>query len=54
MARLSREFLPYPLPPWEHDFVTLAVHCEVEEETLRPFIPQPLESISNKIQVAVM
>ena len=54
MFSSSQDFLPYPLPPWEHDFSTLAIHCEVNEETLQPFIPQPLELISNRIQVAVM
>ena len=50
----SRDYLPYPLPPWEHDFRTLAVHCAVDEASLRPFIPAPLELISDRIQVAVM
>ena len=54
MAILSPDYLPYPLPPWEHDFRTLAVHCAVEEASLRPFIPAPLELASNRIQVAVM
>jgi len=47
-------FLPYPLPPWEHDFRTLAVHCSVNEASLRPFIPPQFELISDRIQVAVM
>ena len=50
----SRDYLPYPLPPWEHDFRTLAVHCAVDEASLRPFIPAPLDLISDRIQVAVM
>ena len=50
----SRDYLPSPLPPWEHDFRTLAVHCAVDEASLRPFIPAPLELISDRIQVAVM
>lgn len=49
-----RDFLPYPLPPWEHDFRTLAVHCQVDENRLRPFIPDLFELISDRIQVAVM
>lgn len=54
MAISSADFLPYPLPPWEHDYRTLAVHCAVEEASLRPFIPAPLELVSERIQVAVM
>ena len=54
MSRSSKDFLPYPLPPWEHDFCTLAVHCEVKKESLGPFIPSPFELVSNYIQVAVM
>lgn len=54
MPLSSRDFLPYPLPPWEHDFRILTVHCAVEEESLRPFIPAPLELVSDHIQVAVM
>ena len=50
----SRDYLPYPLPPWEHDFRTLGVHCAVDEASLRQFIPAPLELISDRIQVAVM
>ena len=50
----ARDFLPYPLPPWEHDYRTLAVHCAVEEASLRPFIPAPLELASDRIQVVVM
>jgi len=48
------KFLPYPLPPWEHDFQTLAVHCEVDTASLIPFIPPPLELASDQIQLAVM
>ncbi len=54
MTNPSRDFLPYPLPPWEHDFRILAVHCQVDEKSLRPFIPAPLELVSDRIQVAVM
>ena len=48
------KFLPYPLPPWEHDFRTLAVHCACDEASLRRFIPAPFELVSDRIQVAVM
>ena len=54
MSRSSVDFLPYPLPPWEHDFCTLAVHCEIKKDSLVPFIPFPFELVSNYIQVAVM
>ncbi len=48
------KFLPYPLPPWEHDFRTLAVHCQADEASLHRFIPAPFELASDRIQVAVM
>jgi len=54
MPLSPRDFLPYPLPPWEHDFRTLAVHCQAEEASLRRFIPAPFELASDRIQVAVM
>jgi acetoacetate decarboxylase len=54
MAIPSRDYLPYPLPPWQHDFRILTVHCMVDEKSLRPFIPAPLELVSDRIQVAVM
>jgi acetoacetate decarboxylase len=47
-------FLPYPLPPWEHDFKNLSVFCEVEESILEPLIPAPLTLTSNVVQFAVM
>lgn len=54
MRQSSIDFLPYPLPPWEHDFCTLAVHCEAKKDSLNPFIPPPFELVSNHIQIAVM
>ena len=48
------QFMPYPLPPWEHDFRTLAVHCQADEASLSRFIPAPFELASTRIQVAVM
>ena len=35
--------LPYPLPPWEHDYRVLAVFGEVEEARLQPLVPPPLK-----------
>jgi acetoacetate decarboxylase len=46
--------LPYPLPPWEHDFRVLAVFGEVAETRLRPLVPPPLTLRSNTIQISVM
>ena len=54
MPHETDNFLPYPLPPWEHDFQTLAVHCQVDTASLVPFIPPPLELASDQIQLAVM
>ena len=46
--------LPYPLPPWEHDFRVLAVFGEVDEARLEPLIPEPLALRSNVVQISVM
>ncbi len=54
MTMPLNKFLPYPLPPWEHDFRTLAVHCQANEASLSRFIPAPFELASSCIQVAVM
>lgn len=47
-------FLPYPLPPWEHDFRSLSVFAEVDERDILPFIPEPLTLASNIVQFSVM
>ncbi|MEM7543079.1 MAG: acetoacetate decarboxylase family protein [Pseudomonadota bacterium] len=46
--------LPYPLPPWEHDFQVLAVFGNVEEGKLQSLIPAPLKLCSNVVQISVM
>ncbi len=46
--------LPYPLPPWEHDFRVLAVFGEVDEAKLAPLVPEPLTLRSNVVQISVM
>ena len=51
---LQAELLPYPLPPWQHRFRTLAVFCEVDEAALARRVPKPLELSSNIVQVTVM
>lgn len=50
----TADFLPYPLPPWEHDFKNLSVFCEVDKDVLILMIPEPLTLLSNVIQVSVM
>ncbi|MBT5432228.1 MAG: acetoacetate decarboxylase family protein [Alphaproteobacteria bacterium] len=51
---LQPELLPYPLPPWIHRFRTLSIYCEVDERVLAKRIMQPLELISNIVQITVM
>ncbi|MGY8996051.1 MAG: acetoacetate decarboxylase family protein, partial [Alphaproteobacteria bacterium] len=51
---LQPELLPYPLPPWVHRFRTLSIFCEVDEQVLAERIMQPLELISNIVQITVM
>jgi len=46
--------LPYPLPPWRHDFRALSVFGEADEHKLRTLVPLPLVLISNVIQLAVV
>lgn len=46
--------LPYPLPPWEHQFKTLSVFCRAEEARIARFIPAPLRLVSNTLQITVM
>ena len=46
--------LPYPLPPWEHDYRVLAVFGEVEEAPLQPLVPPPLKLCSSTVQISVM
>ncbi len=48
------QVLPYPLPPWEHDFRVLAVFGEADEKILKPLIPKPLRLRSNVVQISVM
>ena len=46
--------LPYPLPPWEHDFQVLAVFGSVDEGILQSLVPAPLKLRSNVVQISVM
>lgn len=52
--KIPENVLPYPLPPWRHDFRALSVFGEADEQKLRPLIPAPLSLTSNLIQLAVM
>ena len=51
---ILEQVLPYPLPPWEHDFRVLAVFGEADEKILEPLIPKPLRLRSAVVQMSVM
>ena len=51
---ILEQVLPYPLPPWEHDFRVLAVFGETDEKILEPLIPKPLRLRSAVVQMSVM
>lgn len=51
---IPEQVLPYPLPPWEHDFRVLAVFGEADEKILAPLIPKPLRLRSTIVQMSVM
>lgn len=53
-TQIPDNVLPYPLPPWEHDFRVLAVFGEVEEARLQPLVPPPLKLCSSTVQISVM
>lgn len=40
---LQVDLLPYPLPPWQHEFTSLTVFAEVDAAPLLDLVPQPLE-----------
>jgi len=51
---LDADLLPYPLPPWQHAFKSLAVYGEVDEDALRRLVPAPLELREPIAQFATM
>ena len=46
--------LPYPLPPWQHEFTTLSVFCAVEPDRLSTLLPPPFEARDPIVQVTAM
>ena len=52
--QIPDSLLPYPLPPWEHDFRVLAVFARLDETALQAVVPAPLKLRSNIVQFSVM